>query len=373
MDTFEKFGEVIIKNFQKGSNILPPILSHDYVEIPCVEKEKSDVVIHLEDYYLGEASEKKEEIGESSQCAAEAPRKKERRKMEENEKQKKKEKAYRDGYFGAEAEFKVYNSFEKLIKASINDNLIILSNFKLSKKIIRHELEDFSDDYKERIPESEHDFIVIVKNQGVVLFEAKSSLSSKSDAVKELKKIENFTTNLLELCEISDLPIIKVACFPNSDKEPCSVKGKFVILTANAFNVRYESDDILTPNGIDWKDIDNMQQAWNLITPMLNFQCYVCEEEKFDKFQKIFVGVWSNGNVDEASLIYHISRIDKRLRTADLSQGTKGKAVTDDIERTQKKSIFNRLDVKYLTKEQKIVFEDPKYKHCIIRGKKLYK
>jgi len=249
-----------------------------------------------------------------------------------------------------------------LIKKSGNDDLTILSNFQLSQNILRYELEN-----QTITKESEHDFIVIVKNRGVVLFEVKSSLSSRSGAVTQLKKIERFTTELSHLCGISDLPIVKVACFPNSDKEECGIKGKLVTLTANAFNLQNESDNAVRK----WTDIGTMQHAWDLINPMLTSRLYKNEIDKFDRFQKIFVGVWSNGNLEQASLTWHFDRIDERLSTANLSQGNKGEVMSDGIERPDKKerkSIFDRLEVKYLTKEQKEVFEDPEYKHCIIKG-----
>ena len=258
-----------------------------------------------------------------------------------------------------EAEVDFYRALESL---ELNKKIIVLHNFKYSKS----QACLFSG--SEESSAGEHDFVVIVRDYVIIIFEVKSpkAITDKtfkrnlSDARKQLRRAKNIITNICNIWNIdqSAFFVREYAVFPKTSKTD--------LRNFNNYKTNKVSDIIFQ------NDVENFRCWWEE-----NIKSYLVEvsivrsirSNDVHRLKSTLLGIWCVNeqnlcDIEICSLGHCVKEVDDAVRSAEITQ-TKLKPLSKGV-KTSPTLFRTYFGVDCLTETQKIVYNDDKVAQYIM-------
>lgn len=261
-----------------------------------------------------------------------------------------KEKEKQDQY---EAECDLYRVLENL--KSVARKIIVLHNFKFSKEQSKVVMTDS----KNILGAGEHDFVVIVRNMGIVLFEVKAPVDItdskfKRNATSSRKQLKRATELIDGICKTWNIDesvtkkVLQFTAFPRTSRQQVEEFLSYQKLPVDTANQIIFQDEMKSFG--DW-------WANNVFSHLLEVT------KNINLLESTLIGLWcinnkNSCNIDSCSMGHYIKQIDKAIKCAEITRNT-----TNPVSGNVKGSplIFqDHFGVKCLTQEQKSIFKDSK-------------
>ena len=288
------------------------------------------------------------------------------------DKQKKQFDGFVRNLAGEREEYEIYLAFNSLTRKSPAHPILVIWGLKFdsdnSRAIKRNAL-------KSELPSiqlgpgemsQEKDFIIFVRNCGVVFGEVKKSASEVNieKAEEQLEKAVDFFQKMMRAIvgpSGRELPISKLILVPSESGPSPAIKTP--------------SGSLLVFNDM----VQNFQKKWSEVVNELEESVAnnPMNPSDFERLVQITTGIWSmrpfqkkffQFNDDQASLASNIQTIDKSISCATLCS-EKGAQFTSNVSSSSVTEVIDRdeeLNILYFSPQQKLIFDD--YKHALIRA-----
>ena len=259
--------------------------------------------------------------------------------------------------FQYEAEVDLYKALERL---ESKRKIIVLHNFSFSEEQAR--LYGGTD-----VSQGEHDFVVIVRNYAVILFEVKSPTQIKekafkrnlSDSKKQLERAHRLLSNICDTAgvKLADLRIFRFTVLPKTAKSD--------VIDLPYYQKLFVTKDDSVDGILFKEDVENFRVWWleNVMSCLVKHRIRSRQSvaKQMQQLEAILIGLWcvsqdNKCDIDICSLGYCINKVDKAIKSANITQN-KDNPVTNSVKVSP--LIFTKyLGVDCLTQEQKRIFQN---------------
>ena len=263
----------------------------------------------------------------------------------------------KDRQFQYEAEVDLYKELERL---ESKRKIIVLHNFSFSEEQAR--LYGGTN-----VSQGEHDFVVIVRNYAVILFEVKSPTQIKekafkrnlSDSKKQLERAHSLLSNICDTAgvKLADLRIFRFTVLPKTAKSD--------VIDLPYYQKLFVTKDNSVDGILFKEDVENFRVWWleNVMSCLVKHRIRSRKSvaKQMQQLEAILIGLWcvsqdNKCDIDICSLGYCINKVDKAIKSANITQN-KNNPVTGSVKVSP--LIFKEyLGVDCLTQEQKRIFQN---------------
>ena len=275
----------------------------------------------------------------------------------------------RDQQVQYDAEVDLFRALESL---EAEGKIIVLHSFDFSKE--QAQLFSMSEESSKNQGEGEQDFIVIVRDQAIVLFEVKSPIRISNnnfkknviESRKQLDRAYELVSNIYNKFGglTSDLTILQFTVFPKTSK---------VDLTSFPSYKAYLAKKMGNIKVLFLEDIQNFSNWWsdNVMAGLVEPKISSGDRTIMQRLEASLIGLWcidkkNSCNIDICSLGYCIKQVDKAIKSEHITHRkylkkpvSKSVEVSPDVFKTF-------LGIDCLTDEQLQIFEENKISQFVM-------